>query len=31
MEMLREKYDDRIMDRMNSYCKMFYNLDSFRR
>ena len=31
MEMLREKYDDRIMDRMNSYCKMFYSLESFRR
>lgn len=30
MEMLREKYDDRIMDRMNSYCKLFYTMRSFR-
>ena len=30
MDMLREKYDDRIMDRMNSYCKLFYSLKSFR-
>lgn len=31
MAKLREKYDDRIMDRLNSYCKMFYTMDSFRK
>lgn len=31
MATLREKYDDRIMDRLNSYAKMFYQLESFRR
>lgn len=31
MDMLREKYDDRIMDRMNSYCKLFYTMPSLRR
>lgn len=31
MDKLREKYDDRIMDRLNSYAKMFYQLESFRR
>lgn len=31
MDKLREKYDDRIMDRLNSYAKMFYTLESFRK
>lgn len=31
MDKLREKYDDRIMDRLNSYAKMFYSLESFRK
>ena len=30
MDMLREKYDDRIMDRLNSYCKLFYTMPSLR-
>ena len=31
MDKLREKYDDRIMDRLNSYCKMFYTMNSYRK
>lgn len=31
MEKMREKYDDRIMDRLNSYAKIFYSMDSYRR
>lgn len=31
MAKLREKYDDRIIDRLNSYAKMFYQLESFRK
>ena len=31
MDELRQKYDDRIIDRLNSYAKMFYSIDSFRR
>lgn len=31
MDKLREKYDDRIMDRLNSYCKFFYTMESFRK
>lgn len=31
MDKLREKYDDRIIDRLNSYAKMFYSLESFRK
>lgn len=31
MDKLREKYDDRIMDRFNSYAKIFYSMDSYRK
>lgn len=31
MDKLREKYDDRIMDRLNSYAKMFYSMESYRK
>lgn len=30
MDQLRQKYDDRIVDRLNSYAKMFYSIESFR-
>lgn len=30
-EALREKYDDRIADRLNSYCKLLYNTRSYRK
>lgn len=31
MDKLREKYDDRIMDRLNTYAKIFYSMDSYRK
>lgn len=31
MDELRQKYDDRIIDRLNSYAKMFYSIESFRK
>ena len=30
LEALRQKYDDRIIDRLNAYAKMFYEFKSFR-
>ena len=30
LEELRQKYDDRIIDRLNAYAKMFYEFKSFR-